>query len=214
MNSESFYMTLFSNVINSDTRNIIGNYITPLPPLSLDRKWRVGLAEIRYTNSWYNIRQKCAIDVVDSNKKSYLKDKGFIYPGRYTDPRQVTIEIQRLINLGQDEELVKKLPRLSVHPHSHKVEIEVGLAKDEQLRTDKPTHLYVDMPSELEMLLGLDCGYTDADFDESGSVLMSGRSPLEAQNTYDMTGGIHSLLVYCDIVDQLNSATIKGGQSV
>jgi hypothetical protein len=57
--NDNFYVTLPSNVSQHKyfKQNTIANYITKLPShISLDGKWEVGLVEVSYTKSWYNVQ--------------------------------------------------------------------------------------------------------------------------------------------------------------
>ena len=55
----SFYITLPSNTSQQDfPNNSPGSFIVPLPhpiQLPINEKWEVGLAEIQYTKSWFNL---------------------------------------------------------------------------------------------------------------------------------------------------------------
>ena len=54
-----FYLTLPSNSSqNLFKENTLSHYITQLPqPVDLEGHWEVGLAEIQYSHTWYNIDQ-------------------------------------------------------------------------------------------------------------------------------------------------------------
>ena len=54
-----FYLTLPSNSsIDYYSDNTLTNYVTQLQkPIELDGAWEVGLAEIQYPHTWYNVNQ-------------------------------------------------------------------------------------------------------------------------------------------------------------
>lgn len=61
MKSEDFYITLPSNVKSYFPENTVGNYKTKLSQklvIPHDQKWKVGLAEISYTKSYYNVMRR------------------------------------------------------------------------------------------------------------------------------------------------------------
>ncbi|GIX93061.1 uncharacterized protein CDAR_170951 [Caerostris darwini] len=55
----SFYLTLPSDSsLHYFPNNKISSFATQLPsPITLDRKWEVGLAEIIYPHTWYNVNE-------------------------------------------------------------------------------------------------------------------------------------------------------------
>ena len=64
MNSEDFYITLPSNVKSYFPENTVGNYKTKLSQklvIPYSQKWKVGLAEISYTKSYYNVTRRQTI---------------------------------------------------------------------------------------------------------------------------------------------------------
>ena len=65
---EEFYITLPSNVksISTEKPNSISNYRTKLKrriDLQSNQIWKVGLAEITYTKSWYNVREEKHVEM-------------------------------------------------------------------------------------------------------------------------------------------------------
>ena len=75
MDSDSFYITLPSNVKNTHFKNTVANFKTELAQrLNLSENWEVGLAGISYTNSWYNLidEQKINIIFYDSSQTPSL----------------------------------------------------------------------------------------------------------------------------------------------
>jgi hypothetical protein len=55
-----FYLTLPSNSsMDYIPDNTLTNFTTRLPQMmDLDGSWEIGLAEIQYPHSWYNIKQR------------------------------------------------------------------------------------------------------------------------------------------------------------
>lgn len=70
MNKE-FYITLPSNVSSTEyfPENTVVNYYTKLAQrVVLDGSWEVGLSEVSFTNSWYNITTNQSIEVYSDRK--------------------------------------------------------------------------------------------------------------------------------------------------
>ena len=67
---QEFYITLPSNVkTRGEEKNIIGNYKTHFSRRFLfpqNEEWQVGLAEIIYTKSWFNVRNTSKISFITS----------------------------------------------------------------------------------------------------------------------------------------------------
>jgi hypothetical protein len=92
---QEFYITLPSNVksnINNET-NTISSYKTFLKKkitFHKEEKWKVGLAEISYTKSWYNVNKKHKIQIFDFNgsihtfnKTAHYEDDVFAIKDKY-----------------------------------------------------------------------------------------------------------------------------------
>ena len=115
-----FYIVLPSNVITDEfPHNTTSKYSTPLPnPLTLRAgKWEVGLAEVHYPHSWYNISDGENVfrfeylrtgdevlgpfpkDTHVPNDASKLKTTlAYIKPGYYK-PHEIAVEINRQLAL-------------------------------------------------------------------------------------------------------------------
>ena len=66
----SFYLTLPSNSsMGYHPDNSLNHYITQLPrAVELNGEWEVGLAEIQYPHSWYNVREPASLIVFDGRE--------------------------------------------------------------------------------------------------------------------------------------------------
>ena len=77
-----FYMNLPSNSsMQFYPKNKTSNYITKLPKrLQLDGEWEVGLVEIKYPHTWYNIREgKNGIEIYQPGRFKQLNIKAGYY---------------------------------------------------------------------------------------------------------------------------------------
>lgn len=205
---ESFYVTLPSNVINNRNNNTIGQYVTHLPTtLRLDSSWKVGLSEIHYTNSWLNLNQYNEISIVkhDDDDKAY-GDRTFLEPGRYSDINELLRAIEKkAISFVS----VVTEPKLDHNILSRKVTMTFG-------KTENGVMVKFKLGKELSDLLGLTDGLYSVQkemlsnipydlFEETNRLppvdIIFNNDVFEARHAYDITGGIHSLLVYSDVVD-------------
>lgn len=203
-----FYVTLPSNVINHHNKNSIGDYITNLSEtLRLDTDWRVGLCEIHYTNSWYNLKEACNIDIVDSSDNKLMPS--FKLPaGRYDNIETLVSSIrQRMWRTNS----INKLPVLSYDIPSQKFRMKYGQAAD----SDHP-EITLKFGCELGSMLGTTDGY---DIKQSEYLTYLSTLPdneisklpeqefwvasswLDARHSFDLSGGINNLYIYSDVVD-------------
>ena len=93
-----FYVTLPSNAsMDTYPNNTVTDYATKLPhPLELDGQWEVGLVEMTYPITWYNVeRGEChlLIEFESGEKLSNIK----LPEGRYETSRDLVYEIKRLV---------------------------------------------------------------------------------------------------------------------
>ena len=193
-----FLIYLPSNC-NDYPDNRIGEYRTSLPTtLSLDENWEVGLAEISYTFSWFNVMKDQKIDIVDSKGASYLKKGIIVRKGRYTDVDSLVSSIVKLMEQEKGNE-IQKLPVMEVDHISKCLIVSKGLS------TAKIS-LFLVMENDLAEMLGVN---QENFFDGKYSVtstkaaerLITGRNDPDHNFAFDMNSGIHSLFVYTNIVN-------------
>lgn len=204
---ESFYVTLPSNV-RGTSNNKIGSYVTCLPsPLTLDSQWKVGLCNVHYTNSWFNLRNYNEIKVVETrNPKPRINRFTSLPPGRYGDISDILLEITKRIT---EMKLDGKSPALKFNPYSRRVQMRYGCTSKKELTE-------IRFGPELEALLGVGDGFYSRDAESvtylPDSVNETANSILapvinlseefqESRGCYDMTAGIRSLFIYSDVVD-------------
>lgn len=202
---ESFYVTLPSNV-KGRSNNKIGSYITYLPsPLTLGSDWKVGLCNIQYTNSWFNLRDFNEIRIVEKEHPAVRINRfAALPPGRYSSIADLIDEINRRV---KEMKLDKREPSLRFNPYSQRVQMRYGLSKRGEFTE-------IRFSRELELLLGVGDGFYSRDaesvsyFPESvmeNSVLVPVINLTdeyqESRGCYDITAGIRSLFIYSDVVD-------------
>ena len=86
-----FYLTLPSN---SSMNYFPTHYTTKLPKiLDLDGAWEIGLAEIQYPHSWYNVKNKEAWLKVHFYKESELQKHLVLLPDGYDSSAKSIIKI-------------------------------------------------------------------------------------------------------------------------
>jgi hypothetical protein len=191
------------------TNNRIGGYVTKLPMnLCLENEWEVGLSEISYTRSWYNITKVQELCVVDGSGILHQKTV-LLSPGYYKDPEELLHTVNKLLKEYKGSKIVE-CPSFEYNVHSHKVSMVLG-------RDHLGDNVYCTMGAELRDLLGFESSFFEALFETSFSFPQASHTDLvkyapikkrpkpikalvEAANAIDIDAGIHSLFVYCDII--------------
>ena len=127
-----FYITLPSNVKSpKDLENTVANYTTKLPQkIKLQGKWEVGLVEISYTLSWYNINRGVNIKLCTffNGLIKYFGGRT-LKPGRYEDISSLIKEIKNIIkkyNISKGKSELITLPSMVYNNHSRKLQIIQG----------------------------------------------------------------------------------------
>ena len=209
-----FPLTLVSNVEGED--NTLAHFTTQLPrDISLDGEWSVGLSEIQYTKSWFNINKYYAVGIKDDQSITYQSPEKLV-PGVYDSPADLIREINRCVekasvsvvngrtrnqaasNLKHMDEY--KCPKLEYNMNSRRVSLKAGKAQDGR-------KLYVTLDYELKEMLGMtrDDEMYNNEFNDLDHVILEINQELvkgeqDALFVYDLHCGIHNLMVYCDLI--------------
>ena len=112
--SDSFHIQLYSNVesFQSHRENTVANFVTKLPEkLVLSSDWEVGLAEISYTKTWYNIRENQSIGVFTSGHHIHQNDEAVLRAGYYKNIIELVEEINKLFNVFESVSYRKYIKR-------------------------------------------------------------------------------------------------------
>ena len=97
MKTKHVYLTLPRNSsMNYFPNNTLTHYTTKLPKImDLDGTWQIGLAEIHYPHSWYNVKNKEAWLKVHFYKESELQKHLVLLPdGYYASAKRIIIAIE------------------------------------------------------------------------------------------------------------------------
>ena len=191
MNQE-FYITLPSNVqyLPGDEVNTISYYKTKLNrriEFPKGEDWRVGLAEITYTKSWFNVRNKERIEFFTKVGNIFFKEyktpktsaifattgnegtdeniesievSAFIKPGYYESIESLCDVLNN--NLGLIGGLCEKTPILEFDKVSHKITLYAGICGSETF--------FPYFGEEVEQILGL--------YDSTSTISMRERTRL------------------------------------
>lgn len=180
MGDSTFYIHLPSNSsMHVFPDNTLAHFQTKLATqFNLLGEWEVGLAEICYPMSWYNVRRDVALEwsVRVKTHPGHTGDvTGFrLGAGVYNSADVLLGEMERLMKAIGFDRYVK----LNLNTISQKVEVHVY---QQEVRFNK----------HLAELLGLSPEKTDV-YLRPGSY--SGR------DTFDLHHGFYSLYIYCDLV--------------
>lgn len=178
-------MTLPSNVKSSIT-NGLANYETVLAkPIQLDGNWKVGLTEIQFTNSWHNVKEGSSkIEIVVSDAKGGVGNRllqGHVPPGRYDEIQEL---IDVIVSKFTPSPSIKSFPKLTLVPYARR------LKHTEGEMTDSKESNFLQLSGDAADILGYDLDKLEPQ-----------RSGMYTHVPYDLAAGIHSIYVYCDVVE-------------
>lgn len=218
--SDSFYLTLPSNV-KSYADNTIGSYVTYLPnTLKVDDDWVVGLAEITYTRSWYNIsepqRLTIFVDTPTPESGRFLEEIDFeefildLQPGSYTSIHDLCDVINaEMIKVLSRTGHVKHAPYLVVNSQQGYITQQVGRISIPKIGgTASERNVLVHLGHQLEYMLGFSSYNLENErfgvltrYSNFQTIFDNGYMQRKAQHHYDLSGGVHNLMIYSDVVE-------------
>ena len=253
---DNFYVNLPSNVHTHKyfADNTIGNFTTKLPAhVSLDGKWEVGLVEMTYTKSWYNMPKKQSIELwytINDNKGlSTVKKRGYIDKGNYNTIEDLKYAINVMAGKIDRDYKSAEVPQIELDLITRLVKIKSGLldarrvfmlpneelcqmlgfdyfklsqyyidvynlynfvelAKYKEKLTKEMLSLIAEEPKETPVRSGLKSIFTDdkhqtvtvETLEQRRTRVNNKLKIYKAEQPYDLSGGYHSLFVYCNIV--------------
>jgi hypothetical protein len=228
--AHEFYITLPSNVKSNVefSYNTVSSYKTKLQRklnFNPDDDWRVGLAEISYTKSWFNLREKHQIILFDINGEPI-----YIVPGREPVTRDAKIivvpseevtkdltlantrikpghyeDVQTLCNcINKKLELyvpvLDKTPSLKYDQISNRCTLKAGIKNNRCF--------FPYLGEEVENILGLiDIGdislydKTLSNVKSSDLYKVFANEEFKAPRCAELNAGLHTLYIYSDIVE-------------
>src|SRR2546421_5026684 len=146
---EEMYITLVSNN-RSDDSNTVASFITRLPKrMEFDREWMIGLSEVTFTKSWFNVKEDSPIVLIDSSGEAY--GYGKLKAGFYETEKDLQFAIEQILKKIVDiapRLSYEKLPRIEFDIHSRRCTILPGMSP-------KNLNMYLYLSEELNNLLGL-----------------------------------------------------------
>lgn len=190
MNSQ-FYLTLPSNTEKDGTAS---NFRVKLPnKIKLEGDWEVGLAEIIYPYSWYNISSRdqnnmIYIKLSNVNGKKYIFDKVYILPGYY----ESIFVLIKAIN-----DAIKAKP---IYNNGEKLLVEYGYNESTRkvFVTVDPNHVvFIMLSSRLREMFGFpedNYGYQRKSNHVYPHVSRAIKPP-------DLSSHIETLYIYCDVIE-------------
>jgi hypothetical protein len=157
-------------------RNTLTNFVTKLPSrINLEGGWEVGLTEIQYPHSWYNVKETDVRLVVNNGTEGKLID---LSEGYYESPEKLTNTINEAIKT----KLLDKSAQLYYNPANQKVVTEL-----------KPNaQLY--LPDGLKVLLGYDKKQPTFLGEDAGMKYKS-------EHIVHMDLGMYAFYIYSDIFE-------------
>lgn len=210
---DSFYVNLFSNVsLQGDSKSNTGaSFNTELAgPISLDGDYEVGLAEISYPCSWYNLPTPAAVRLINVGGPASDIQTQVLPAGNYKTKEILVQECNKLIQMFTFDDLIPSasLPHLFIQGHTQLVFM---------ASSNPRSKYYIVFSDRLRGLLG-----STISICEHASQLLYGEGREDLSDRYskmrhtvikeamdktendlpyngDISGGLQTLLVYSDI---------------
>ena len=209
--SQDFYIFLSSNVntgIGIQNNNTISNFVTHLPQkLKLDDTYEVGIADISFTKSWFNINEPQLLTVTNVDTKQKIISFGIYLPaGDYISEETLVTYINKMwhTQMESEKEWVDKMPLIFYDTKSNKFKIDLGVSKSYIIGGEKIIDFILPTFSqELSDILGFSddkLGKLDIGNYKKFTPITDGKAPRIEGITYPILNNIHTLYVYSDIL--------------
>ena len=234
MDSSRYFTITLSSSDTSFPENSLADFKTFLGKEKiLDGQWVVGLSEMHYTKSWYNVNGDHVITIEDNHGEVYVSSKK-VEAGFYeSDTALITVInscikdceskiMEKLVRLRKDTKNTPTivLPTLSSHQRARRISSKSGSGPN-------GLKFYLIFPRELEEMLGImnennvyQINSGEYSFEESNSIEFvptkknKRRSKVRVVSDlikgnedgfkcYDLNSGIHSLFIYCSLIDSV-----------
>ena len=210
-------MTLPSNVGHDFLENTVANYTTKLASsIELKGQWEVGLVEMSYTLSWYNVPENLYFSVNYYDAHRLESDELYLPKGRYDKITDIISKLNNVLTKPIRDNIKPvpvRNPKLELDERTRKVTIKNGIGKDNRM-------IFLQLPFELCQILGFDKKAMDK---YNGNMLIKYSQEVSnlpanqranyvhpmhtdteqtyiAERPFELSGGTHGLFVYCDIV--------------
>ena len=163
---DEFYIDLMSNVTSSAS-NTMAKFKTILPKtLKLFGQWEVGLVEISFTKSWFNVKNEFYIKYSMGN--SILDASSYIQPGYYKEPKQLLSmlnEAMLKVYYHQDERKLPLIPpELRYNDITRRITVSAG--KDQ----DNERYFFPYFGKEVNSMLGLRTSFKQVKYEISDHI--------------------------------------------
>jgi len=198
----SLYITLVNNV--KTFNNTMSDFKTRLgKTVVLTGQWYVGISEITYTKSWYNVLNDYTITLFDEMGNIYGDtniingNPHILKAGYYETPKKL---IDELNNLFSSFEKIKAPPKLIYNDINNFLTLNVGYVED-------GIKCFPDLGEELENLLGLRNRKKNTNYYEitnsMANIVFNGienKDKIQAYHPVEISAGLHSMYMYSDVV--------------
>jgi hypothetical protein len=205
--SSSFYVTLPSNSsMDFFPDNTLSTYVTKLPqPFDLKGEWEVGLSEIQFPITWYNVKEKEArMYYLSTPKGEQIVEMTDISPphGHYSSANILIDQINEAMG-------TKKEIEFTYNEISQKITIKfVDESTDTFLAIAKP--LAELMGFDLEDLQKLSPDVVMSKAEDLIAIHSSGdKKSYTGSRVCDLQRGFYAIYVYCDLVEPTVVGDVK-----
>ena len=205
------YVTLFSNSNNDYFINSPDHFKVKLPRiLRFVDNWKVGLSEIHYNKTWFNIPESQSIKIILYNHIKNEEHDCILPEGYYTIDKLcqgINVVMKNCLKIE------KLTPKLKYNKELDKIVVTFGV--------DSGRQIFVKFSHDLYHILGIDKRKFEKRIDDTLKSYFNKTEELRkmlknenifftqqnagnvtyiADKTFDITGGYHSFFLYTDII--------------
>lgn len=242
MDSSRYFTITLSSSDRSFEENSLADFKTFLGKEKiLDGHWVVGLSEMHYTKSWYNVNEDHQVQIIDNFGNTFVSTKK-VEAGFYESETALISVItscikdcegkikDSLVRLRKDSKVAPTivLPALTHQQRARRITMTSGSGPNS-------LKLFLILPRELEEMLGIMNEQNAYQVDNIDNVEYSVQGSSSVQvvtpktskpskrktstkirivsdiikgnedgfNCYDLNSGIHSLFIYCSLIDSV-----------
>ena len=206
---KSHYIFLPSNVKDPFEQNTTSNFITKLSStMRCGEFWEVGLAQITFKKSWYNIKKDYSISLITETGQNFRFDDSSLKAGDYNNFDEIIIRINaEMISIcgkiqSDTGNITERYPKATFDKFSRKISFTTGALYN-------GTKLLPLLDDELLAMFGFENIQNEANKYEPQSknieeatIISNGviKGNIVSKRISDIDAGVSSLYVYCSII--------------
>lgn len=167
--------------------NTQSSYRVHLPhSIELHGKWEVGLTEVQYTHSWYNVKQRMELKLdINDNEINHQRRKLYLNEGYYKSIEEICTTLNETIKKEMD------LDKIQFNFNLLNEKVTLVIEKSDHVLGSDSQEMKVTVSKNLCELLGFQTRGNRRVFTDTET----------GEYSADLNQGVYGIFVYCDIVE-------------